>query len=199
MNTDPKRSMRTFRQMAFAIGCVAVLGIASSAGLFVYRPVIVDLQKLDQEIAATQEFLSSEASLRTHSQQLQKHLGEMDRRFEEAITRIPETVRETEFLGQLSDLAGSSGLQMLDFRPVGVVERSGYQELTINISDKANYISLCTFLHGLRNLDRLCQVTSLNVSENAGSSEAYPASLTVAVFFAPLSSDAETGDDHAGS
>jgi Tfp pilus assembly protein PilO len=185
--------------MTLAVGCVAVLSIASSVGLFAYHPVMVEQQRLDQEIAAMQDFLSSEASLRKESQQLKKYLGEMERRFEEAITRIPETVRETEFLGQLSDLAGSSGLQMLDFRPIGVVERSGYHELTINISAKADYISLCTFLHGLRNLDRLCQVTALNVTENAGSREAYLASMTVAVFFAPLSSDAGTGDDHEDS
>ena len=199
MTSDPERSMRTFRLMAHLTGCGLVLAIAASAGVFVYRPVMADQRQLDHEIETTQEFLSQGASLKTESQQLKEYLREMERRFEEAVTRIPETARETEFLGQLTELAAQSGLKMRDFRPGNVVERLGYQELAISISADADYSSLCRFLHGLRNLDRLCQVASLNVNDNSGSSGDYPVIMTVAVFFAPLKSDAGTGDDHVES
>lgn len=199
-NPNPERSIRTFRLMVHFAGAAAVLAISVCAGLLVYSPAMADQSRLDQEIAATREFMSQKDRLQNESTELQQHLAAMEQQFQEAVTRIPETVRETEFLGQISELAGRSGLKMRDYRPGQVVERADYREMQITVSADADYGSLCTFLHGLRKLDRLCQVTSLNVSEAGIADGVYPVNMTIAVFFAPLdNSEASKGNTDAAS
>lgn len=199
-NANPEKAMRVFRLAVHAIGGTVVLSIAVSAALLAYAPAEAALATLDREIDDARKFLSHGERLREESDELHKHLAEMEEQFEAAVTRIPDAAGETEFLGQISELASRSGIEILDYRPGEVVERERYNEIQITVAAEASYVSLCRFLHGLKGLDRLCQIVTLNVTESSNTTGVYPVNMTVAVFFAPLeASDTEKDTNSASS
>ena len=135
------------------------------------------------------------------SNKLQVRRLESEFLFAEAMTRIPETAQKAEFLSQLSQLATTTGLKIHEFRPGDEVDRKTHRELSIHVTGEASDASLCQFLAGLEKVERLTQLTALQVNGSyGGDSDTYPVSMTVNIFFAPLAVISEStgeGDESA--
>ncbi len=105
---------------------------------------------------------------------------------------------ETEFLAQLSELAAATDLKIHELRPGDEVDQKTHRELPIYLTGETSYDSLCHFLAGLEKVDRLTQLTALQVNAGTGESDTFPVTMTVTIFFAPSavkSQPAENGDE----
>ena len=172
--------------MLHLAGLSVALGIALIAGIVVYKPLHAEEVRVRNVTTWTEKFLSRQDELLEDSSKLATRRLESETLFAAAMTRIPETALKTEFLAQLSQLATETGLKIHEFRPGDEVDRKTHRELSIHVTGEASYASLCRFLAGLEKVERLTQLTSLQVNGGFGESDTYPVSMTVNIFFAPL-------------
>ena len=178
------------------VACLAVaVGILFVAGFAIYKPVHAEETRVRNVTTSTESFLSRKDEFKKDSTTLETRQRESEILFAEAMTRIPETAQKTEFLSQLSQLAAATGLKIHEFRPGDEVDRKTHRELSIHVTGEASYSSLCRFLAGMEKVERLTQLTALQVNGGYGDVDTYPVSMTVNIFFAPLAVTSDsTGD-----
>jgi hypothetical protein len=176
-------------------GLVVAVCIAMIAGIAIYEPVLAEAIQIRNVTTWTENFLSPKDEV------LQDPDGSDEVRLEaevlsaEAMSRIPDSVGTTEFLATLSQLAAATDLKIHEFRPGDEVDRTTHRELPIHLTGEASYDSLCRFLAGLEKVERLTQLTALQVNGGFGETDTYPVSMTVNIFFAPLPVEAaSTGE-----
>ncbi len=185
------------------LACFAVaVGILLVAGVAIYKPVYAEETRVRNVTTWTENFLSRKDEFKKDSTALRLRQTESEVLFAEAMTRIPETAQKTEFLAQLSQLATATELKIHEFRPGDEVDRKTHRELSIHLTGEASYSSLCRFLAGLEKVERLTQLTALQVNGGYGETDTYPVSMTVNIFFAPLAVTSDStgeGDEPASS
>lgn len=183
------------------VACLAVaVGVLLVAGVAIYKPVHAEETRVRNITKSTENFLSRKDEFNNDSTNLETRQRESEILFAEAMTRIPETAQKTEFLAQLSQLAATTELKIHEFRPGDEVDRKSHRELSIHVTGEASYSSLCRFLAGLEKVERLTELTALQVNGGYGETDTYPVSMTVNIFFAPLAVNSEAtgeGDDPA--
>lgn len=193
MTTSTTRSAgdRRYRVLLHTAGLASTLAIVLLTVELGVLPARSQQQSVDAEIAAVRDFLARADDVNAEHQQLQQQVDLTEQQFAEAITRIPETAQEGEFLAQVSTLARNAELTIREFRPGSVTEHATHRELEISLAASGPYRSLCEFLGGLDGLPRLCRVRSLTVDRNADKqSENYPVRMSVVVYFQPLPTEA---------
>jgi Tfp pilus assembly protein PilO len=197
-STTRHTTERRFRYLMHAVAA----GVTLHLGLLVINLGVLQAreqqQAVDAQIESLRQFHAGADGVETRRLELQELLDQTEKQFAAAVTRIPETAQESEFLAQVSRLAKDSDLTLQEFRPGGITEHKTHRELEISLSASGGYRSLCEFLAGLEKLPRLCRVTSLTVDrDNAVSVEHYPVRMSVVVYFQPLA--LEQGDRNNGN
>jgi Tfp pilus assembly protein PilO len=201
--SDQSSTDNTLRRMRIMlhVACLAVaVGILFVAGFAIYKPVHAEETRVRNVTTSTESFLSRKDEFKKDSTTLETRQRESEILFAEAMTRIPETAQKTEFLAQLSQLGAATELKIHDFRPGDEVDRKTHRELSIHVTGEASYSSLCRFLAGLEKVERLTQLTALQVNGGYGKNDTYPISMTVNIFFAPLAVSSDStgeGDEPA--
>ncbi len=195
MTTSTTRSAaeRRYRVLLHIAGLASTLAVVLLTVELGIVPERSQQQSVDAEITAVRNFLARTDDVYNEHQQLQHLVNLTEQQFDEAITRIPATAQESEFLAQISTLARNADLTIQEFRPGSVTEHATHRELEISLAASGPYRSLCEFLGGLDGLPRLCRVQSLSVDRNVGEqSDRYPVRMSVVVYFQPLPT--ESGD-----
>lgn len=197
-STTRHATERRFRYLMHAVAA----GVTLHLGLLVINLGVLQAreqqQAVDSQVESLRQFLAGADDIETRRVELQELLEQTEKQFAAAVTRIPETAQESEFLAQVSRLAQDTDLTIQEFRPGGITERKTHRELEISLSALGGYRSLCEFLAGLEKLPRLCRVTSLTVDrDTTPGAEHYSVRMSVVVYFQPLTS--ETGDRNDGN
>lgn len=172
------------RSTPHLVGLVVAVCIGMIAGIAVHEPVIAEAIQLRHATTWTENFLNhNEVVLQVPdtSDELRSEAGVLSAK---AMTRIPESAGKTEFLAHLSQLATTTDLKIHELRQGDEVDRNTYRELPIHLTGEASYDSLCHFLVGLEKVERLTQLTALQVSPGIGESSTFPVTMTVTIFFA---------------
>jgi Tfp pilus assembly protein PilO len=179
-------------RIALHLTCLSVtLGLVLAAVFVIYRPLHAEEHRVRSDTTGTQKFLNHQDEVAKDSQQRNVHRPESRTLFPEEWTRIPEAAQKTEFLAQLSQLAAQSEVKIHEFRSGDEVVLKTHRELPIHISGEASYAGLCRFLVELEKVERLTELTALHVSGSYGKADTYPVSMTINIFFGPLSDQKE--------
>jgi Tfp pilus assembly protein PilO len=179
-----------FRCLVHATGVAVTVTVVLLIIELGVLPTRAQQRSVETEFAAIRDFLARADEVNAHHQQLRRQLELTEQQFAEAVTRIPETAQESEFLAQVSELARHTKLTIQEFRTGSVTEHATHRELEISLAASGPYRSLCEFLGGLDRLSRLCRVQSLTVDRSADQESGnYPVRMSVVVFFQPLPPD----------
>jgi len=179
MNCLPKtRSILRLAGMFFAI-CIAMI-----AGIAIYQPVLAEAIQVGNVSAWTENFLNHQHEVLRDPDRSDEVRPEAEVLSAEAMSRIPDSVGKTEFLARLSELAAETDLKIHELRAGEEMGRKTHRELPIHLAGEASYDSLCHFLAGLEKLDRLTQLSALQVNGGLGETDTFPVTMTVNIFFA---------------
>lgn len=157
--------------------------------VFAFRPILADSARVGKLESATQEFLDTSDDITRETRESQSQSATLDQELTRILAGVPESANESEFLGQLATLADGSGLKLGQFRPGQTTQKDTYRQLEIELTGQGTYPAICRFLSGLKDLDRLCRLETLNISSNDSAGTApYPIRMTLVIFFAPSNS-----------
>ncbi len=166
------------------------LGVAATVmyatWIFAIEPIRHQQSGLQQRIHYQQRILNDEVAIRSLHARLELQVAHSQATFERVLARIPETPRESEFLAQITHLARTCRLKIQRYHPREPVNEGTHTALEVQLDASADFEGICTFLDGLRTLDRLCRVTRLRVQAVETEAQQLPIEMTLRIYYAPL-------------
>lgn len=142
--------------LATCLGVGAVYGIG-------FLPSDFELQHLLSQTTALQETVQQASRISHEQQTLEQQLAKSERFAADLLLRIPTAPRESDFLAQVSQLAGDVGLEVLDYRTAATHILENHREIEVRMNTRGKYPALCRFVEQVDRLPRLSRLTSLEI------------------------------------
>ena len=182
MNRIDDQELSHLNRCLHGLGLAVTLVIVVAAWLAIYRPLESRREACAKEAQTFTRELQQVDAVRAEHARLKAEFADLKRLDDLLHTRVPEEPREAEFLAQLSQLAGETGLHIEDYRPGTVTRHEAYSSLRIDLMCAGDYASLCRFLDGLAALPRATTVATLDI--DAAEQVSYTARISLDLCFA---------------
>lgn len=114
------------------------------------------IQSLEQEKTKLQTFI-------TEREKTKQEIEEVEGRFNQARTQLPEQKEIPELLKQVSNLGRDSGLEVVLFRQKAEVLQDLYAEVPVEMSVRGNYHQVALFFDKVRSLNRIVNISDTNM------------------------------------
>lgn len=188
------RQTTIFNRCADGLGIASIALTGTLAWMLLIRPIdaAIGNNQIAQEKAL--EDFERHDEIAAEAARLRIERTDFEARLKTLLDGIPESVQDSQFLGQVATLARESELLLEQFRPGNVEEAGEYQQLEIELTASGTHTSICRFLDGLQRLPRMCRVPELHIDASKDT-EVFPVSLKVLIFFATDDAKAKTGDN----
>ncbi|HET6424058.1 MAG TPA: type 4a pilus biogenesis protein PilO [Planctomycetaceae bacterium] len=187
MSQPASSSLRVFDLGLHAGGLGVVLVIVYGAWVFAIEPLQQQHAGLAQRIHDERRVQSQGDDILRRHREVEKQVANYEASFAHALTRLPETPRESEFLAQITHLARTCQLKIQRYHPREPVNEGTHTALEVQLDATADYAGVCQFLDGLRGLTRLCRVTRLRIHTVESDGTNLPVEMMLRIYYAPLS------------
>ena len=114
------------------------------------------IQSLEQEKTKLQ-------SLIKEREKTTQEIEEVEGRFNQAKTQLPEQKEIPELLKQVSNLGRDSGLEVVLFRQKAEVLQDLYAEVPVEMAVRGNYHQVALFFDKVRSLNRIVNISDTNM------------------------------------
>lgn len=153
-------------------GIVTLIVLVSVVNFFVF------VQPLEQSIedqAATQRKLDSQLAEKNEIAQnlneRRRELDQLEQKFAEALTELPEHADLEELLAQLNDVGKKAGLEIQRVQP-GVEAAAGfYAKIPVKMEVTGNYHEIAMFFQEVSNLRRIVNVSDISLKAPGAASD----------------------------
>ncbi len=169
-----------------ACGLSGAIVIAYVTWMFAIQPMQKQHTELATRIRAERLLQSQSDDILARHREIEGQVANFEGSFSHAISRLPETPRESEFLAQITHLARTCQLKIQRYHPREPVNEGTHTALEVQLDASADYAGICQFLDGLRTLARLCRVTRLRVHTGEADATRLPIEMTLRIYYAPL-------------
>lgn len=169
---------------------LACIGLALAAGfMLALQPLHASVSELSDRQSMLQSTIDQTNAVRKKNEKLLQRLSDAELKLTDLRKRIPDLPGEESFLGQMTELAAATGIQIDDYRPGTVREHARYHEMEVQLNAQGEYKSICQLLHRIGDLPRLCRISRMALTADEKSS-ACSIQLTIVIFFSPPRADA---------
>lgn len=186
---DPNRRLRLLSWLLNGLGALAAVAIVVTVQFLVFRPLDARLAACTRRTQQLERLLSMEEKSREEHARLG---GELTAACEQATLvkdRIPDEPREAEFMAQVSELAGESGVTIHDYRPGTVIPKGAYSTMRVDLVCEGNHEGICGIVDGLRELPRHSTVDRLEI-DSQEEKEEYALGMRLGLYVAnPIGPD----------
>jgi Tfp pilus assembly protein PilO len=174
--------LKVLDRLFHAIGAIVLVALCLGVYYVVHTMLAGESAARWDHLAGLEADTKDLAAVRAELPRVREQLQQKKRRAEELRQRIPNDPCEAEFLRQLTELADKEGLEIRDYRPGALTVRDCYRQLQVDLSCAGSYASICRFLMQLKGLPRIFTIEKLSIASRPAG-EAYPCSLSIAVYF----------------
>lgn len=178
------RRTLVFNRCADGLGIAVVILSAFLAWMLLIKPIDAAIDQNQSEQQKAEEDFARHDEIAEEAARLRIERTGFETRLKTLLDGIPESVQDSQFLGQVATLARESDLLLEQFRPGSIEKVGDYQQLEIELTASGTHTSICRFLDGLQRLPRMCRVPELHIDASR-ETEVFPVSLKVLIFFAP--------------
>ena len=159
--------------------CAAILAIGDWN---VIRP-LRDLQSaLASKIDDVRALAARAATIVGRHSEVQQRLTAQEQLMSDRLARLPESLEAPKFLGQVSELARTNDVEVVQSRVGEPVEVETLTALDVYFKVVGSYVSLCRMFEELEALPRLCEVRHLHVQPAEPGAEKLTVEMTLRIF-----------------
>jgi len=141
---------------------VAILIILLYAFLL-YLPRSTQITQNRERIQSLEQEKIKLQSLIKEREKTKLEIEEVEGRFNQAKTQLPEQKEIPELLKQVSNLGRDSGLEVVLFRQKAEVLQDLYAEVPVEMAVRGNYHQVALFFDKVRSLDRIVNISDTNM------------------------------------
>jgi len=149
-------------QRVAMLGCLLLLLV----GLLVWFLGVPLYEELGQLKAESKRLDAEVAEKRLLAKNLDKYKAEfakMEKRFEAALTRLPNQSEIPSLLTNLAGLAKDNGLEVIAFKPAAEVSKGFFAEVPADLSLKGTYHNVALFASAVSDLPRIVNLNNLSM------------------------------------
>lgn len=141
------------------------LFIAAIYGYMFYYPKMTQAKELKTKVEDLQRQVDNERLTASQLPKIKKEREEFKVQLEQALTQMPNEKEIPNLLSSISSSASNSGLDILFFKPLNEVPKTFYAEVPVDMKVKGGYDSLFMFFDKVAKLERIVNVSKLNVGD----------------------------------
>jgi type IV pilus assembly protein PilO len=146
---------------------LVVVGVAASIiALYwftLYGGKRTELQGLERRLTQIEAKLNESRAVASNLEAFKKEVAELERKFEKAVQRLPNSSELPVLLTDITTLGKKSGLEFRSFRPNPEVQRGFYAEVPISIELDGSYHNLGVFFDRMSRLPRIVRMTEVGM------------------------------------
>ena len=149
-------------QRILAYGAVFLL-VAALFWYLLYKPTAEQItlkQSRQSELEAEQATLKAKLK---DPKKLQEDIAQVEARFKEATTQLPEEKEIPELLRQVSNLGRDSGLEITLFRQQAETLQDLHAEVPVEMAVRGGYHQIALFFEKVRHLDRIVNISDIGI------------------------------------
>lgn len=169
--------------MLNGLGGAVTLGLVTLAIVFVAVPMDERQAELQAQILDMENLLAEHHTVQNKHDRLQGEVDALATRWAELRQRIPPEAQVSEFLSLLTELAETHGLNVAAFNPGVSSPQLLFTEMDIDLQATGDYVSICGFLQGLHQMQRICDISKLDINAHAKVSDQYTVSLKLRIIY----------------
>ena len=130
---------------------------------FFYQPVVAQIEeKLNRQSELEAEQTKLKSTLKDRKK-LSEDIAEIEARFKEATTQLPEEKEIPELLRQVSNLGRDSGLEITLFRQQAETLQDLHAEVPVEMAVRGGYHQIALFFEKVRHLDRIVNISDIGI------------------------------------
>lgn len=168
---------------------IAYLYFFTSFLPFLYKPMKVKNDSLNQEYDKISAELEKARKTVGNLEQLEKEYDRLHKKWVSALNLLPEEEEIARLLRRITRSGNQSGLRFELFEPGVIVNKEFFAENPIKVKVRGKYHQLGIFLSKVSNLDRIVNVSNLeispvdeNLSDKVGRSDTIEATMTLTAY-----------------
>lgn len=142
--------------------------IAAMVGLYVYISYLPNSETLSakrDKLAQLQAELNEQKKVVADLPRFEKELKEMEGKFKEALTLLPDKREIPSLLTNISNLARNSGLEILLFQPKAEIPKSFYADIPVEMEITGKYHDLGLFFDRISKLPRIVNISGISMKQ----------------------------------
>jgi Tfp pilus assembly protein PilO len=188
MRISIERQIITLGWALHAVGVVA-LGLVLLAYLwFVWNPISERRLLCEQRISQLEQLLKRAPHVRSENQTYKAEIASLKQSVEETQKRLPQELREHEFLEQVRAIAEQTGMELQDYQMGDIEQLESYSKAQLTLQCHGSFASICRFLDEIDHLARITEAANLQI-ETADNFNRYPLQVTFVLYFGGSSHD----------
>ncbi|MFH0789318.1 MAG: type 4a pilus biogenesis protein PilO [Pseudomonadota bacterium] len=149
-------------QKILLAGLGLILGVAALT-FFLFLPLWEKSNLLKEDIDREKTKLAQIVRTRAQVGRFKRELAEMDVRYQQILTMLPEAKEIPHLLRHVADLGQKQGLEFLLFKPEKENAQEYLAEIPITLNLRGNYHQIGVFFDGIRRLPRIINVKQLEL------------------------------------
>ncbi len=164
---------------------VGVLAIALGIGLYyslVYKPLVQKRENQTFRIEQVSTLLDDAGRVQTEHRRLREQLKSLEDSIAATRSKLPDELNATKFVSQVSNIAKSVGLQVVDYQQDRAQVVPTHSKTEIRFNCTGSYASICQFLDKVDHLARVVKVSKLDI-ESDPNLESYPFHVTFYLYY----------------
>lgn len=191
MNDLFERIVALPRQQKIAVLAGAIILLLAVDYLYVYSTFSAQISDLQQNVSAASADRDRKKALVANAPQLRALKTELEGRYKEAVSQLPDQKEIPDLLTNISNKARESGLDILTFRPKPENPQDFYAEIPVDISVRGGFHSLVSFFDEVGRLNRLVNINNIDMKNAKPSDDQAIVDTTALVTTFRFLSDAE--------
>jgi type IV pilus assembly protein PilO len=149
-------------QRVAMLGCLLLL-IVGLGVWFLGMPQYEEWERLKQEAQKLDGEIAEKRLLANNLQKYKAEFARMEKRFEAALTRLPNQSEIPSLLTNLAGLAKDNGLEVLAFKPAPEVPKGFFAEVPADLNLRGNYHNVALFAGAVSELPRIVNLNNLSL------------------------------------
>lgn len=119
--------------------------------------------KVEEQIKNLQNKID-ELKAENTNEELELEIKKLKQEIMQATSVFPSEIGITGLLKDVSIISESSGLQILLFQPMEIIDQGFYEELPIKLKLRGSYKQLASFFYGISSLDRIIKIQDMKIT-----------------------------------
>jgi type IV pilus assembly protein PilO len=145
------------------VGTVSYLYFGTTLFPFCYPVRKAQLEQLEQEYSKLSVELEKARQMVDKLPQLEAEYERLHEQWESAQKLLPEEEEMPELLRKVTTAGNRAGIEFMLFQPGAAIVKTDYKEHPVKVRVRGGYHQLGIFLSRLANLDRIVNVSNLDV------------------------------------
>lgn len=159
-------NLPTYQKVLIAlVACLLVFGLF---WLLVFQPMKDDLDSLGERRDTLERKLNEDRRIASNLPKFRAEYEKLEAQLAIALKELPNQKEIPAFLVRISDLAKNSGLEVVEFKPGGIVPKGFYAEVPVALRLVGSYHEIAMFCFQVGNMTRIVNLSGLSLGSAKG-------------------------------